>query len=241
MDALSRAIGDRLGLGIAVPLVPILAYAFIYAVSPRSTKSKGYVPAVFVCAFLKAIPIVLLAEEVVRASRSPLATAVRRGLWLSAGGDVALEMEPAFPRAKLFEIGLILFLAGHVYYVVGLRSGAAVAGLDITKQFVATMPFFAIGATVFTVLQSNLGKLKVPVGAYCLVISAMGASAAVRWTASSGQPGSALGVAGASLFMASDSVIAFNKFRSPVPQAKMIIMSTYYAAQVLIASSAVLE
>lgn len=44
---------------------------------------------------------------------------------------------------------------------------------------------------------------------------------------------------GALLFILSDLTIALNKFCFPVPYSRALIMSTYYAAQMLIALSAV--
>lgn len=44
---------------------------------------------------------------------------------------------------------------------------------------------------------------------------------------------------GAMLFMVSDLTIALNEFCFPVPYSRFIIMATYYAAQMLIALSAV--
>ena len=42
---------------------------------------------------------------------------------------------------------------------------------------------------------------------------------------------------GAVLFLLSDSTLALNKFRAPVNQSSVIVMSTYWAAQLLIAWS----
>ncbi len=42
---------------------------------------------------------------------------------------------------------------------------------------------------------------------------------------------------GALLFMLSDATLALNKFRAPIPQHDLIIMTTYYGAQLLIAWS----
>jgi uncharacterized membrane protein YhhN len=41
-------------------------------------------------------------------------------------------------------------------------------------------------------------------------------------------------LAGAVLFMISDSLLAINKFMNPLPQASLFIMLTYIAAQYLI-------
>jgi uncharacterized membrane protein YhhN len=46
-----------------------------------------------------------------------------------------------------------------------------------------------------------------------------------------------LAMIGAILFILSDTTLALNKFRAPVPQRDLIIMSTYYSAQFLIAWS----
>ncbi len=48
-----------------------------------------------------------------------------------------------------------------------------------------------------------------------------------------------VGLIGAVFFMASDTILAINKFHSPpIPNGKMYVMITYYIAQALIASSA---
>ena len=45
----------------------------------------------------------------------------------------------------------------------------------------------------------------------------------------------ALGVAiGAGFFMLSDSLLAVNRFVSPLPMSQVWVLSTYYAAQLLI-------
>jgi len=45
-------------------------------------------------------------------------------------------------------------------------------------------------------------------------------------------------VLGAALFVASDTIIALDKFAEPIPDAKFYVMVTYYLGQVLIAASA---
>lgn len=43
---------------------------------------------------------------------------------------------------------------------------------------------------------------------------------------------------GAALFVASDAILAYNKFVSAIPMAGILIMSTYYAAQILLFAGA---
>ncbi|XP_077617214.1 lysoplasmalogenase TMEM86A isoform X2 [Crocuta crocuta] len=79
------------------------------------------------------------------------------------------------------------------------------------------------------------------VGVYVALIGFMGwravaglrlVGAAWRWTELAAG-------SGALLFIISDLIIALNKFCFPVPYARALIMSTYYAAQMFIALSAV--
>jgi uncharacterized membrane protein YhhN len=79
----------------------------------------------------------------------------------------------------------------------------------------------------------------IPVALYVIVISTMLWRAAARL----GAPGvpqrsGQLGLIGAILFTASDSVLAFNLFVTPVPLADVIIMVTYWLGQLGISLSA---
>jgi uncharacterized membrane protein YhhN len=94
----------------------------------------------------------------------------------------------------------------------------------------------AAGMAVF--LFPYLGPvLKVAVPAYALVISLMAAQAIGR-AAVVRDPASVAVAAGAVLFMASDTLLAINKFALPLPMAQFWVLGTYYAAQVLIVHNA---
>ena len=76
---------------------------------------------------------------------------------------------------------------------------------------------------------------------YVLILGGMGWSAVTRldilqnvwsWT-------SLAGCIGANIFIISDLIIGVNEFVCEVPMARVMIMSTYYIAQVLLALSAV--
>jgi uncharacterized membrane protein YhhN len=64
----------------------------------------------------------------------------------------------------------------------------------------------------------------------------MGWQAAALWWAVR-DTAALLAMAGALLFIASDSILALDKFRASIPQRDLLIMSTYYGALLLIAWS----
>jgi alkylglycerol monooxygenase len=75
--------------------------------------------------------------------------------------------------------------------------------------------------------------LRAPVAAYVVVIALMAAQAIGRATVL--RERAAIGVAvGAGFFMLSDSLLAINKFVTPLPMAQVWVLGTYYAAQLLI-------
>jgi sterol desaturase/sphingolipid hydroxylase (fatty acid hydroxylase superfamily)/uncharacterized membrane protein YhhN len=146
-------------------------------------------------------------------------------LVFSLGGDVFLMLP-----SNYFIPGLGSFLVAHLFYIVLLRQGQG--WFPSRKALLCVLGF---GAVMYGVLWSSLGDpvLKVAVAAYVSVIALMAAQAigravvlgdaAARWVA-----------VGACVFMASDSLIAINKFLTPVPLSPLWILCTYYAAQMLI-------
>jgi uncharacterized membrane protein YhhN len=50
-------------------------------------------------------------------------------------------------------------------------------------------------------------------------------------------PGAALAAVGAALFMVSDAMLALNRFRRPFPASQLLVMTSYVAAQAMIALS----
>ena len=89
---------------------------------------------------------------------------------------------------------------------------------------------------MITQLYPKAGKLKIPVVIYIAVIGAMGFSAFGRLEAFQSTP-TMLGAVGATLFMISDGVLGWNKFKNKFPLAEAIILITYYFGQWMIALS----
>ena len=135
-------------------------------------------------------------------------------------GDVFLML----PGEQWFVFGLGSFLAGHVAYVVGLwiagvTLGAFIVGLAIVAVAVALIGLRIVRA----VRESDAPALAMPVGMYMGVISLMLASAiATR---------NAFAIVGATLFYASDALIAWNRFIKAYPWGRVTIMVTYHLGQ----------
>lgn len=153
--------------------------------------------------------------------------AVVAGLVFSTAGDVFLML----PRER-FVAGLVSFLAGHLCYMYAFSIGVAFPAAPLLW-----LPFLAAGALVVGMIWRGLGRtLRAAVIAYVLVIAAMAGQATGRWQAVGG--GSALAAAlGAALFILSDSILALNRFRAPVPADRVLTLGSYWTAQLLIALS----
>ena len=95
------------------------------------------------------------------------------------------------------------------------------------------------GALILGLLWPGVpGALRLPVLAYVLCLASMAAQAAAWWLSGHGDAGLARNAAlGGLLFMASDALLAVNKFSAPLPLATLWILATYWSAQWCIAES----
>ena len=136
-------------------------------------------------------------------------------------GDIFLM----FGGEIYFMLGLGSFLIAHVFYILLFK-----------KQFkfnlLKSLPFAVATLTFLLFLKNDIdSKLLIPVVTYCIVITTMGIFAANRIT---NKISYNLVLIGSILFIISDSLIAFNKFHSPLPANAFWVMSTYGIAQFLI-------
>lgn len=165
---------------------------------------------------LKAFPIWCLAGYVAINGEGAAATWTVIGLLFSSGGDIALALD----RKKYFVVGLSLFLMAHLFYLTAFSQGIATFRVNVWAGLVLIFSL-ALGSWLFPAL----GKLRGPVLLYMLVITAMGFAAASHPSAFPYL------IPGAFLFILSDSLIAIDKFRRPIPYAHHLIMITYYLGQ----------
>ena len=148
------------------------------------------------------------------------------GLLFSIRGDVALM----WPSDK-FMLGLVSSLTGHVFYISGLHSG-----IEWTSTGVVWAPLLFLVSGMFWVLRSGLGKMQVPVLVYILVILIMSGMAWERHLQLE-LPQTLFVVCGAILFLISDAMLSWNRFRMKFKSEQFFILSTYYVAQSAIAIS----
>ena len=197
-------------------LVAAVIYAFTLDMRPTLARSAAKTLAVgmlAVLAFMQGGPLLLAAA-----------------LALSAVGDAFLSRD----GEKAFLGGLASFLAAHILYVpLFLRSGG---GLDVlgteTWRGAVALAMAAFVVIMLAALWRRVGPaLRVPIAVYVAAILAMGISALTLdspWV-----------IGGAVMFMASDGLLAAEKFLVPAiapyrASIRYAVWVLYYAAQLAI-------
>ncbi len=148
------------------------------------------------------------------------------GLVFSLAGDVFLMLP-----SDRFILGLLSFLVAHLFYIAAFMF----AGSGATSKLVGAV-LLIYGCLMLWRLWPTLGHMKTPVVVYTLAILLM-ALMAVSWYLKGGREGSYLAAVGAIVFVASDSILAFNRFKGSFRGAQFLILTTYFTAQSLIALS----
>jgi uncharacterized membrane protein YhhN len=165
--------------------------------------------------------------------RSPLKKWIVFALFFSWLGDVFLLLQDDYP--VFFLLGLSAFLVAHLFYIYffhlikqreALKSRVLLAGI-------VAVYYFALVA----LLSPYLGDLKLPVRIYAIVISFMFLLAMHMLFLKNKEAGRMM-MAGALLFVISDSILALNKFYSAIHGAGILIMATYGLAQLFITEGA---
>lgn len=188
--------------------------------------ARGRFTLIYIFKPLTVVLIVVLAITGGRAAGASYARFILAGLALSLVGDVMMML-----RRKRFLAGLAAFLVAHVCYIIAFVSRlSGPISIGLVLPFVLYLGFMA------RVLGPRLGRMRWPVILYMVVITAMAATASQGYHQRSGT-GVLLALLGSLLFLASDSFLAANRFVRSFRSAQVWILSTYFAAQVLIAWS----
>ncbi|GAB4276279.1 MAG: lysoplasmalogenase [Candidatus Promineifilaceae bacterium] len=210
---------NTLLIGILSSLIPLSAAAAIYG-EYQPTRRLVYIFKPLTTAL-----IILLALTGSGNVQPTYKWLIIGGLVLCLAGDVFLMLPERY-----FLAGLGSFLAGHWFYIAAF---AASVGLVYSWWL---LPLLIYGAVVYTLLHPHLGKMRAPVIAYVLTILLMAWQALGRWQVLASVP-SLLAALGALFFVISDSVLALDRFRAKFGSARVIVLTTYWLAQWLIAYS----
>jgi uncharacterized membrane protein YhhN len=179
-----------------------------------------------------------------RSAAKTLATALLAVLAAVQGGPVPLVLALALSAAgdaflsrngdRAFMAGLASFLLAHLAYVALFWLGGG--GVDLLfsgiwrPALAAAMPVFAIAVAAVLVPRVE-PALRLPIAAYAAAILLMGLAALTTNRLPV--------IAGAVLFMASDAILATERFLTAAvsprrPAMRQAVWITYYAAQLLI-------
>lgn len=148
--------------------------------------------------------------------------------WL---GDVFLLFDHQYP--VFFMLGLGSFLLAHLFYMILILPGFKPKP-NYILLFILGVAGYAL--MLIGLLTPKLGNLKIPVYVYAAVLCgllmlALGNMKNFKWNHY------ILLICGAAFFVASDSILAFQKFIGPLPLGGVLVMSTYLAAQGLLVTA----
>ncbi|MCY6383544.1 lysoplasmalogenase [Hoeflea prorocentri] len=193
----------------------VAAFLYLLMVSrPPSARRTG----------VKTLAIALLAVLSVLANGPVLLTA---GLLACAIGDALLAQDDD----RAFQLGIGAFLLGHVAYIaLFVTEGRIDLFSEQPLRIIIAIAIIGFCAVVARRLLPATGALKAAVSAYVVVIALMALFSLMMsgWGV----------VAGALLFVASDTVLALQRFLMPAeegtPWRALFVWASYYLAQLLI-------
>jgi len=180
------------------------------------------------------ILVIIAAWLLKRGADGRLASFFVLGLCFSLAGDVFLML----PGEQFFIPGLLSFFVAHVCYIIGLNPTLPPPGAVVVLIIVA-----ALGAWLYARIAAGLRRqgqlaMRMPVAAYATILSLMLFSAWATWFRPAWPTVARFTVSlGATLFFASDSMLAWNKFVTPSPVLRVLVMVTYHLAQFALAAT----
>ncbi len=199
--------------------IALALFSIIYVILSPHTPYPGSI-------LLKAIPIWLVAGHVFLTLKDLKGRLLFIGLMFGSAGDIALATDYSLS----FMIGLGFFLIGHLFYIACFSRQWKFQPVRLIP--VGLVMILSIGLSI--ALTPRLGGLTIPVYAYVFIITLMVIFAVFR-----GAPSPAVWI-GAVLFLLSDAIIAVQKFMEiDVPQESILIMASYYLAQILIGEGSI--
>ena len=212
---------------LLIPLCLCLAAVFLLQES-----KKRYVPAVILKGLASACFVIL---GFLLSGGSPTAKLVTAGLLLGCIADVLLNLRMVFPKKGqlIFLVGIVVFLSGHILYLIAILKGAAhwwicvIIGVALTAllmKWIFTRITAKKAFKIFGIVYIGAIMLLNCVAIGNLIVSPSAFTAVFA--------------AGAVLFLLSDIVLILNTFGRETRQSLRVMnISLYYVGQLLIALS----
>lgn len=153
------------------------------------------------------------------------------GILFSLVGDVLLMLS----ADRHFLFGLIAFLFAHISYIIGFREGltSTTAWSLILAVLIVISLRWLLRRIARAMRGKGVNKLVVPVIFYGIIISVMLYSAIATMYDPAWTTGATFFVsAGAFLFVASDVILAWNKFVSPLKNGRVWNITLYHLGQI---------
>jgi uncharacterized membrane protein YhhN len=209
-----------MNLVLSVIVIAISAFFAIYS------KYKGHKVIFYAFKPLTMVLIVSLAWEKTTTSPSVYSYLILSGLCLSLLGDIFIML----PAARFLKPGLISFLTAYVLYILAFSRNMRIV------SYLPVLIILAVGAVVYLCLYNKLNKMRLPVLIYVFVVSFVGWLAVNRHLWLLDQK-SLLVMIGGILLVFSEMIWGINKFRKQFWLAEILILGSYFPAQLLFALS----
>jgi uncharacterized membrane protein YhhN len=142
-------------------------------------------------------------------------------------GDIFL-----MPSGIFFTVGLFSFLIGHFFYIIALMQPIYKIPLVL---YIFILPYVLYGIYVYSKLLPYINSIKFQAFLYLTAILTMSLLSFLRGTIIKGYE-FWLPFIGSILFIASDTMLAFNLFKPKTKDMRIYIMLTYIIAELLIVS-----
>lgn len=150
--------------------------------------------------------------------------------WL---GDVFLMIPDPQNSRRGFRLGLLCFSVGHILYMLVFASSISRPFHLPVWGWAAMIFYAAAAAAAYLIIARRSGKMSTAVSAYIILITLMG-MATVLPLGSAHTNGVVLAMAGAFLFMGSDTINAYNRLVREIPCEWLLTMGAYLVAQFLL-------
>lgn len=192
----------------------------------------------WLCSIFKILPSLLLFMAVILSRRKD--GYLRKGvlcclaaLFFSMIGDVFGEWKGSPCGLSAFVLQIASFAVAQIFYAISFaeyfRKDPSVLHNVFRILLCVCLAVYMIWFGMYVLSFVEEPSLNIAVPVYVILIGTMGLFSIIQFRKRQG-----LFIIGALLFILSDSVIAYRSFVGPVPRAGLIIMSTYYAAQLLL-------